>query len=431
MIDKIYCISLKDESLRRDLMIKQLDNFFPNKYQIFDAVNYKDLNGTLINLVAKNTSIYKLSQIAISLSHYECVKLVYESKSEYAAIIEDDIRITRNFNEKFKKYIDSTLHIITKQKPIMIHLSGPHDKTEKLYKFIKSKDIINSCFYIINRSFAKLFLENFFPIKYQVDTYINKLSKKFNIIEYVPCPLLSWDLSSTMYENWWSLEDLEIHNKICSLSSKINFDKKSVIPYYKFNYDDTYSLIYSNYLKKNKIKIQKITKSTNSYYTTPNKIDKNSIVTGFGIKNIDEEIKINNYILFVRGPITREKLIKLNYMCPEIYLEPLMLCGRHKSSSNDSSIVITEYSEKNLNLIFKNNTIKTNIYEYVVVAISSYKKVIILEGHDFIQIKDFLLGFDHILKNINKLRINHEISIPKCEILKKIKLLKKKLNYLA
>lgn len=225
MIEKIYCVSLKTETIRRNLMNEQLEKYFPNKYEIVDAIHYNDeiVTETYNNLTSKYTHVYALSQIAISLSHLKCVNEIYKNGYEWAAIIEDDIRIAENINEKIEQYITDIK--LKKDVPTIIHLCGNPNLKQKMNKFVKTDPIVNTCFYIINLKYAELYIKSFFPIKYQIDTYLFFLNKNIEIEKYISVPLLSRDLSTTIYENWWSKEDKELHKKLTSLSSIKKIDK--------------------------------------------------------------------------------------------------------------------------------------------------------------------------------------------------------------
>jgi GR25 family glycosyltransferase involved in LPS biosynthesis len=211
-------------------MNEQLEKYFPDKYEIIDAVHYDDkiVINTYNDLTSINTSVYALSQIAISLSHLKCMNEIYKKKYKWAAIIEDDIRLTNNFDKQFNKYLDKCNNL-NEELPTIIHLCGNPNLKQNKYEFIETKPIVNTCFYIINLKYAELFIKSFFPIKYQVDTYVYYINSKNSVKEYISVPLLSWDLSTTIYANWWSKDDEKMHNSITSLSSIKKIEKKNRI----------------------------------------------------------------------------------------------------------------------------------------------------------------------------------------------------------
>ena len=61
MIEKLHCISLKKETVRRKLMIDQLDKYFDrNTYEIIDATTIDNpiVETMYNNMTLKKTNIY-------------------------------------------------------------------------------------------------------------------------------------------------------------------------------------------------------------------------------------------------------------------------------------------------------------------------------------------------------------------------------------
>jgi GR25 family glycosyltransferase involved in LPS biosynthesis len=433
MIEQVYCISLETETIRRSFMIPQLEKYFPDKYQIVNAIFYDDqiVKDTFNNLLSKTSSIYSLSQIAICLSHLKCIQEIYNNKLKIAAIIEDDIKINSKTINKINQYFINTIDINLSE-PFLIHLSGPADFTEKLYKFIKIDKIINSCFYIINYQFAKIFIENFYPIRYQLDTFLNKISIKNKIQEYVSKPLISWDLSSTIYHNWWSINDKKIHQQIKSLSSINVIKKEDIKPNIYFLENNLYSYFYKKIIKNNKkLYIFHTNKDINNYnksklyYTNPDM--QNNIIYGYGIK-IKNEIIEPKIILFVRGPLTKNRIEELGFFCPNLFLEPLLLYEANTTNKINISI-IKDIKDENIDLIKNSEIIASNIYEYIVIAVSLFKKIIILNGEHNLQISDFLLAFNINFEFGDIINKNKIIEINKKDIIKQKNKLKKYIIY--
>ena len=109
-IEKVYCVSLKDEIHRRKMMKEQLDNLFPNKYIFIDAttINSSIVPESINNLMSYGTNINSVSQVAINYSHLECMIDIYKNKYNYAIVIEDDIRIINNFENLLNTYFKNT-----------------------------------------------------------------------------------------------------------------------------------------------------------------------------------------------------------------------------------------------------------------------------------------------------------------------------------
>jgi GR25 family glycosyltransferase involved in LPS biosynthesis len=232
MIEKLYCISLKNEVVRRELMMGQFkEQFSDNIYEIVDA---HTCDTDIVKKSCEDIKKYKhcisaVSQVAISYSHVECLKKIYENKIVFGGIIEDDIRIMPNIQDRLKSYIDKNPEIINimNTQPCVLHLACCPSSLDKSESFKNLNHQFGICFNIINHQLAKLLIDGFYPIQYAFDTYMHKFIKEhketYNIYEFTALPLLAWDLSSPMYQKWWTREDviLREHIKSTSLIKKI------------------------------------------------------------------------------------------------------------------------------------------------------------------------------------------------------------------
>ena len=171
---------------------------------------------------------------AINLSHYYTIKEFYESPYELVAICEDDVHIYPNIEEEINKYIKNSLNQYPtfydeiKTKPTIIRLGSGlsndnRTKTPKLFLKNKEKGKTNIMvwFYIINKEYAKRFMEYFFPMKNQVDTYTYIISNNTDIIDYTTYPILCYDISTTFYKHLFNEEDKEFLAKIYRNSIKM------------------------------------------------------------------------------------------------------------------------------------------------------------------------------------------------------------------
>lgn len=428
MIDQVYCISLKNNEIRRNLMISQLELEFPNKYEIVDAVTTEDsiVTEAYNNYTTKNSNIETLSQIAICYSHIKCLKKIVENKFVYGAIIEDDIRIKSNVNDLINQYIQNTPGIkdIMNNKPCILHICGPYDYIQKHNKFLDRGDniIVNICFYIINYQMAQILIDNFLPIKWQFDTYVSKLLKQLNLSEFVACPILAWDLSSTLYDRFWTIEDAKIRKHIFSTSRINKINKISMKPNIYCNNDNTLqNFIFKEILNYYK-KFVWINDTSIIHYSNT-EINNKTIVGGQGICSLNDHVEQPFLTLFVRGPITRNKFLELSFSCPELYLDPLIIygvinknknniCGRYTFISNFDinfenphiKILNTKNAKYNDIIIAIKNTeyVISDIYEILVLGTCYNRKSIPFSNFNCdLKFIDYLLGYDSIHKKYN------------------------------
>ncbi len=238
-IDHIYCINLEKDTIRKEYMEKQLNREFPNRYSFFKAKtisDIKELNQDIpekYNFKNDYQNIENEVHKAINLSHYYAVKEFYESEYELSAICEDDVHLYPNIEEQLNTYIKNSSEINPtilddiKNKPTIIRLGSGlskdnQTKKPKLYvkNKIKGKTNIMVWFYIINKEYAKKFMEYFFPMKNQIDTYTHILSYYTDIKDYTTYPILCYDISSTFYKHLYDDEDKDFYGKIWRYSIK-------------------------------------------------------------------------------------------------------------------------------------------------------------------------------------------------------------------
>lgn len=446
-IEKLYCISMKDEKMRRSLMIEQLDSIYKDKYEMIEATTIEDeiVNDSMNNLMSTNQqSITALSQIAICYSHKKCIERIYENKLTYGGIIEDDIRLPLNILSESDLYLRNNpelLEVITKE-PCIIHICGPPQRLENLNKYdLVSEDrvIVNICFYVINYQFAKILLENFYPITTQFDTYVYKMVKKYKVKEYQASPILCWDLSSIFYERFWDMRDRIINKNIKRLSNISPLVKSHRIFNLRMYGNDIYNKIFMNVLPGN-TNIQN--KNEKIHYLCPliniNEMNEKSIIIGSGILsefNSKEELIKPLKIFMVRGRITGNYLKYNNIEHPEYYADPLILYLFKLKKNNDNKKINNKINKEikskytlistkniidsfnNINDIYKYN-INNDITKIIDIIMDSYyvisnnyiilllstllsKKVLPLIEENNIFYKDFLTGFDSIYKRYN------------------------------
>lgn len=458
MIEKLYCISLKDNQIRRNFMTEQLDKLYPGKYKMVDActINDNKVVESYNNLLVKKSNIDALSQIAICYSHIKCLKKIISRGYTFGGIIEDDIRIDPNIETKIDLYIKNTPGLIDcmNKEPCIIHICGPSNFINRDCKFIDRDNhiIVNICFYIVNYKLAKILVDNFYPIRWQFDTYVSKIMRKYNIKEFIARPILAWDLSSTLYSKFWSKEDIAVRKHIFSTSKIEKLDKTNIKPNILFNKDDPYEYFFIGILniKKKNTYHTCIYKSKLHYMSSTSDISNigiGTIVAGQGINTINQVISTKPFtIMFVRGPLTMNCFKKSNICCPDIYLEPLILFkyiekkNKNCQKKHTKYLIITNYdidqSYKDNRILFINinnidisticqqlyysDIVISNIYCVLVIAGSLNKTVIPIKNYDgdfCIKYIDYLLGYDNIVDNYKSDSLEYSNI---CDILLKI-----------
>ena len=103
---KIFCINLDKSKERWSNILKQANNENININR-FSAINGNEINNDLLkkfNVQLKKK--IKKGAVGCALSHIKLLKKIQKEKTDYCLILEDDIIIPNNFNDKLKKYIN-------------------------------------------------------------------------------------------------------------------------------------------------------------------------------------------------------------------------------------------------------------------------------------------------------------------------------------
>ncbi len=194
-----------------------------------EKLNYKFINAIdTSNDLVKNHSEYvnnddypisTLSQVAICFSQKKCVDYMIEKNLDYVIIFEDDVHIMDNFSVLIKDLENK----LTKDEPLIIRFTGyNHKMFFSKIETIPSKKINNlhTCAYLINRKWAEIFNNNFFPLKLQVDVFTRVLTNNnSDIIDLTTTPMMCWDLSSGYFERFYTEEDKIFMQNIVRLSN--------------------------------------------------------------------------------------------------------------------------------------------------------------------------------------------------------------------
>jgi glycosyl transferase family 25 len=188
MIDniKIFFITLKNEKLRTNHMIRELEKF-NLKYEIFFATKGNDLSAKELSLYSKKETFKSenrdmpVDEISACLSHIRIYQKIIEHKYRFTLIFEDDVIINRdlisilNNIKKFpKKWQLINFYTDTKERIVRSNI-----RLFKNYKFTKFLEKANrACAYLITFDTAKILLRDAFPIRKPPDGLTGRFGLK-------------------------------------------------------------------------------------------------------------------------------------------------------------------------------------------------------------------------------------------------------------
>ena len=211
MINKIYYINLDRRPERNEHTIKEISKLKCNcPVERISAVDGKKLDITNISnklitpagirdALQPKKGLYNLlspGSIGCALSHLIIYDKIIEelSDDEYALILEDDIYVKPNFNEKLNKYINKIpkfdilflgYHVYENSIFNMLFLNHP------VYGIPNT--LAGLFGYIINKK-AALEIKKIFPLRYQIDNQMPNIFKNLNVF-YLKDRLILSDLS--------------------------------------------------------------------------------------------------------------------------------------------------------------------------------------------------------------------------------------------
>lgn len=110
--NKLHIINLERRLDRKEKITKMLSNQNIDNYEFITAVDGSTLIPTedIYKLFYGNDFNYRTGVIGCALSHYNLWKrLLDDADNNYYIIIEDDVTICNNFNEKIQKVIEQIL----------------------------------------------------------------------------------------------------------------------------------------------------------------------------------------------------------------------------------------------------------------------------------------------------------------------------------
>ena len=86
---------------RKNHISNQLDKY-NFKYEYITNYDRETLTEKELNLF--NSHRLRLSEISLSLKHFECYKKIVFENHDYALILEDDVFLSENFEDKLNQY---------------------------------------------------------------------------------------------------------------------------------------------------------------------------------------------------------------------------------------------------------------------------------------------------------------------------------------
>ncbi len=205
IFERIFVISLKNQSERR----KNIMNFsktFNFDFEFIDAVNGKLINidkyneeekiafeGNKFYCTNKCTCLGKgheivVGQLGCILSHHKAWEIIEDEGLDNALILEDDIYFNDNLNTQIKNiqsHIPKKWHYINMARNNKIEKKNFFNK--KIVKI--SRGYSGTHMYGISNYGAKIALSNFYPIRANVDGYIDHflIQKKWGSAKLNKC----------------------------------------------------------------------------------------------------------------------------------------------------------------------------------------------------------------------------------------------------
>ena len=222
--------------------------------------------------------------------------------------------------------------------PSIIFLTGRHsiNNFTKLYgspnKFVKTGPQYGNYCYIINSKMAKLLIDSFYPISIPYDDYvIYTISTNKKIVKcFSALPLLCYDTSSGHFSKYYT--NVNPVQRTSVIKRLVRHLKHPITVTCDIN-NSILSLLFNNQII--------IDSQTNDYHlmvhgSILDRTTDKSIIYGAGISSNNIVIAKPLYIVSVRGHLTRNYLIKMGIMCPNIVGDPLLLLARMHIKSRNS-----------------------------------------------------------------------------------------------
>tara|TARA_B100002019_G_scaffold180948_1_gene156246 strand:- start:448 stop:1281 length:834 start_codon:yes stop_codon:yes gene_type:complete len=211
-IDKSYVINLKSDLKRKQHVLNQFKKYRITNFEIINAVSYKDdvvkqkfINNDVVAFppcfrcglekCTHENNFITPKQVANFLSMKKIMEIVISKNLNNVLVFEDDF-IFKSFVNKSIQHIDKFCNknnLLDTQNPLLLRM-GSHTKVNKKYylkmlalnksTFIEGnvENMANPCF-LINKLFAKHFLDNFSFISTTSDNFIHRVLCENNLVE--------------------------------------------------------------------------------------------------------------------------------------------------------------------------------------------------------------------------------------------------------
>jgi GR25 family glycosyltransferase involved in LPS biosynthesis len=247
-IDKIFIINLPKRIERLEKIKDLLKNLeLIDNYEIYKAVDGKELSETEINKLLSITSLHSLNveannhknirtkgAIGCYLSHYNLWNEMIKRNYDNILIIEDDVEAEYNYDEiiTFINSIPSNYNIALLSWFTLWFDKLENKKNKKVineyWDQYKSINMFGTAVYMLNKEGAKKLIKNALPINYQVDAYIN-------IMTFIDDTFIRFVSSKNLFSSNNMGSDIQNKCKMCDVTEKINilFNKKYNIETFK------------------------------------------------------------------------------------------------------------------------------------------------------------------------------------------------------
>lgn len=225
---KVYIIHVKGNTSRKKYIENQLDKIFYN-YEFILKGNIEDLDKYVLNRYFTGQMKKEIAVTSCATKHLVSYERLINSKAKYALILEDDIKLFKNFNSIFEKSIKvikdnnlSNILISYEDSNLKYVKRSEKEKGKLLYK--KQKGRLAGA-YLIDKSAAKNMINYIINEKYDkpIDWFHNHCAKKNLINIYWSSPAIARQASLT-----GDLPSLLTDKRTNSLKRKIDFNLQKI-----------------------------------------------------------------------------------------------------------------------------------------------------------------------------------------------------------